>query len=177
MNIKTVSKLDERSTINYIRAGMFFFSPLVSLIIFAVVSVGLFAMVIIGDIAEGNYKDTLVYSALIAFMVLMFLYLYFVLPKQRWKRIAASPKGETHLTFCDNSVHVITYVGGERRKEGNVAYTSFDRFKETKEYFFIYVGRTQALIVEKQKLSGGTALELRAKLKQYKSVKYKYIGI
>ena len=177
MNIKTVSKLDERSTITYLRAGMFFFSPLVSLIIFAAVSIGLFAMVIIGDVAEGSYKDTLVYTALIAFVAVMFLYLYFVVPKQRWKRIAASPKGETHLNFCDNSVHVVTFVGGERRKEGNIAYTSFDRFKETKEYFFVYVGRTQALIVEKKKLSGGTALELRAKLKEYKSVKYKYIGL
>ena len=177
MNVKTVSKLDEKSTITYLRAGMFFFSPLVSLIIFIAVSLGLFAMVIIGDIAEGVYKDTVVYTILIAFISLLFLYLYFVVPKQRWKRIATSPKGETHLTFCDNSVHVVTYVGGERRKEGNVAYSSFDRFKETKEYFFVYVGRTQALIVEKKKLSGGTALDLRAKLKEYKSVKYKYIGL
>lgn len=177
MNIKTVSKLDEKSTVTYLRAGMFFFNPLVSVIIYGMVSVALFVLALIGDIAEGVYKDTLVYAGLIVLITLMLLYLYFVMPKQRWKRIAASPKGETHLVFGENSLHITTYVGGERRKEGNAAYTDFDRYKETKNYFFLYVGKNQALIIDKAKLVGGDAAELRAKLKSYKSVKYKYIGL
>lgn len=177
MNIKTVSKLDEKSTVTYLRAGMFFFNPLVSVIIYSVISVALFVLALIGDIAEGAYTDTLVYSGLILLVTLMLLYLYFVMPKQRWKRIAASPKGETHLVFGDKSIHITTYVGGERRKEGGAAYTDFDRYKETKDYFFLYVGKNQALIIDKAKLVGGDAAELRAKLKSYKSVKYRYIAL
>ena len=177
MNLKTVSKINEKATVAYLRAGLFFFSPLISMIIYASVTLGLLAIVIIGDVAEGVFSDTVVYSVIMALITGMFAYLYFLFPKARWKKIASSPKGETHLTFGENSVHVQTFVGGERRKEGNVAYTSFVRFKETREYFFIYVGRNQALIVDKSKLEGGDASALRAKLKQYKSVSYKYIGI
>ena len=177
MNIKTVSKINEKATTAYLRAGLFFFSPIISLIIYATVTLGLFAIVLIGDISASSYSDTVVYSVIMALITAMFAYLYFLFPKSRWKRIASTPKGETHLTFGENSVHIATFVGGERRKEGNVAYSSFVRFKETRKYFFIYVGRNQAVIVEKSRLEGGTALELRAKLKQYKSVSYKYIGI
>lgn len=177
MCIKTVSKLDEKSTIAYMRAGMFFFNPLASAIIYACISVAFFVMVLVGDIAEGAYKDTVIYALLIGLITLMLLYLYFVVPKQRWKRIAASPKGETHLVFGENSIHITTYVGGERRKEGGAGYTDFERVKETKNYFFLYVGRTQALIVDKARLVGGDALQLRAKFKEYKSVRYKYLGL
>ena len=177
MCIKTVSKINEKATTAYLRAGLFFFSPIISLIIYAVVTLGLFAIVLIGDIAEGSYRDTAVYSVIMALITAMLAYLYFLFPKSRWKRIASTPKGETHLAFGENSVHITTFVGGERRKEGNVAYSSFVRFKETKNYFFIYVGRNQAVIIEKSRLEGGTALELREKLKQYKSVGYKYIGV
>ncbi len=177
MAIKTVSKIDKAAMVTYIRCGMFFINPLISTIIYAAVTLGLFVMVLIGDIAEKSFSDTAVYSAMIALITALLLYMYFVLPKARWKRIAQTPKGETHMTFLEKSVHFVTFIGGEKRREGTAAYTDFVRFKESKRYFFIYVQRNQALIVRKDKLSGGTPDDLRAILKSFKSVKYSYIAL
>ena len=149
-----------------------------SVIIYAAVSIGILFTVLLGDIyGTDGYRDTAVYLAMIGLVTGLLLYMYFVIPHSRWKRVAATPKGETYLTFLDKSVHVKTFIGGERRREGAMAYTDFFRFKETKKYFFLYVAQNQALIIDKATLDGGTPDELREKLREYKSVSYRYIAL
>ena len=178
MNIKTVSKITEDAFITYTRCGMFFMNPLVSLLVYAIVSLGIMGIVIAGDVmGTDGYSDTFVYAGMIALVTALLLYMYFLLPRSRWKRVAKTPKGETHLTFLDKSVHVATYIGGERRREASCGYSDFERFKETKKYFFIFVGKNQALIIDKSRLSGGTPEQLRLKLREYKSVRYTYLAM
>ncbi len=177
MEIKTISKIDEKSMITYIRCGMFIINPIVSLIVYAAVTIGLLIMILVGDIKSADFGDTILFSIMFVLLSFLLCYMYFVLPKARWKKVAAAPKGETHLIFTQKAIHITTYVGGERRREGNASYTDLERIKETKEYFFLYVARNQALIVEKSKLQGGTADELKAIFKSYKSLKYKCIAL
>lgn len=178
MNIKTTSRVCEDAYVDYARAGMFIINPIVSVIVYVAVTVGILVAVLLGDIyGSDGYRDTAVYLAMTALVSGLLLYMYFVIPHSRWKRVAATPKGETFLTFLDKSVHVKTFIGGERRREGAMAYTDFFRFKETKKYFFLYVAQNQALIIDKAALDGGSPAELRGKLKEYKSVSYRYISL
>ena len=178
MNIKTTSRVSEDAYVDYARAGMFIINPIVSVIIYAAVTVGILVTGLLGDIyGTDGYRDTAVYLAMIGLVTGLLLYMYFVIPHSRWKRVAATPKGETYLTFLDKSVHVKTFIGGERRREGAMAYTDFFRFKETKKYFFLYVAQNQALIIDKAALDGGTPDELRGKLREYRSVSYRYIAL
>lgn len=178
MNIKTTSRVCEDAYVDYARAGMFIINPIVSVIVYVAVTVGILVAVLLGDIyGSDGYRDTAVYLAMTALVSGLLLYMYFVIPHSRWKRVAATPKGETFLTFLDKSVHVKTFIGGERRREGAMAYTDFFRFKETKKYFFLYVAQNQALIIDKAALDGGSPAELREKLKEYKSVSYRYISL
>ena len=178
MNIKTTSRVCEDAYVDYARAGMFIINPIVSVIVYVAVTVGILVAVLLGDIyGTDGYRDTAVYLAMTALVTGLLLYMYFVIPHSRWKRVATTPKGETFLTFLDKSVHVKTFIGGERRREGAMAYTDFFRFKETKKYFFLYVAQNQALIIDKAALDGGSPAELRGKLKEYKSVSYRYISL
>ena len=178
MNIKTTSRVCEDAYVDYARAGMFIINPIVSVIVYVAVTVGILVAVLLGDIyGSDGYRDTAVYLTMTALVSGLLLYMYFVIPHSRWKRVATTPKGETYLTFLDKSVHVKTFIGGERRREGAMAYTDFFRFKETKKYFFLYVAQNQALIIDKAALDGGSPAELRGKLKEYKSVSYRYISL
>lgn len=178
MNIKTTSRVCEDAYVDYARAGMFIINPIVSVIVYVAVTVGILVAVLLGDIyGTDGYRDTAVYLAMMALVSGLLLYMYFVIPHSRWKRVATTPKGETFLTFLDKSVHVKTFIGGERRREGAMAYTDFFRFKETKKYFFLYVAQNQALIIDKAALDGGSPAELREKLREYKSVSYRYISL
>lgn len=178
MNIKTTSRVCEDAYVDYARAGMFIINPIVSVIVYVAVTVGILVAVLLGDIyGSDGYRDTAVYLAMTALVSGLLLYMYFVIPHSRWKRVATTPKGETFLTFLDKSVHVKTFIGGERRREGAMAYTDFFRFKETKKYFFLYVAQNQALIIDKAALDGGSPAELRGKLREYKSVSYRYISL
>ena len=54
----------------------------------------------------------------------------------------------------------LTIRAGARTEEVEIPYAQVRRIYETKEYFYIYIGRSQALIVGKADITEGSADEL-----------------
>lgn len=78
------------------------------------------------------------------------------------KKIAQNPdylKTEQLFQFGEESFR-LTIRAGARTEEVEIPYAQVLRIYETKEYFYIYIGRSQALIVGKAGITEGSADEL-----------------
>ncbi len=84
------------------------------------------------------------------------------------KKIAQNPdylKTEQLFQFGEESFR-LTIRAGARTEEVEIPYAQVLRIYETKEYFYIYIGRSQALIVGKADITEGSADELAVFLRK-----------
>ena len=112
---------------------------------------------------------------ILAALLLLVYYLYFLFPKQLYKAQGKLKDAENTYTFGENSVHIVSqaeqYTG-----EAQVEYGLFVKVYETSEYFFVYQTKSQVFLVDKSTIQGGTAEEIRNRLsgavKKYVICKY-----
>ena len=112
---------------------------------------------------------------LMAVVMLLMCYMYFLLPRQLYKAQGKLKDAENTYTFGENSVHIVSqaeqYTG-----EAQVEYGLFIKVYETSEYFFVYQTKSQVYLVDKSTIQGGTAEEIRNRLsgavKKYVICKY-----
>ena len=112
---------------------------------------------------------------LMAVVMLLMCYMYFVLPRQTYKAQGKLKDAENTYTFGENSVHIVSqaeqYTG-----EAQVEYGLFIKVYETSEYFFVFQTKNQVFLVDKSTIQGGTAEDIRSRLsgavKKYVICKY-----
>ena len=117
-----------------------------------------FDMVLLG----ARFELTLMIS-LGVFMLLWGFYLYYFMPRIRYKGMGKLKGAVNTYIFTDDEVQIDTQ-GLEYTGETRTNYNLFARCFETSKYFFLYQTRNQVVIIDKSTLEGGTAEELRAKL-------------
>ncbi len=105
-------------------------------------------------------------------LVLLECYLYFLLPKIRYKALAKMKNTQNEYVFLDNVLKTVT-KSQEYNGEAEIEYSLFVKVYETTNYFFLYQTNNQVFIVEKATVEGGTVEDIRNKLSVY--VKDKYI--
>lgn len=105
------------------------------------------------------------------FILLLECYLYFLLPKIRYKNLAKIKGAENEFVFCDDTLKVFTRCD-EYRGEAEMEYSLFPRVYETSKYFFLFQTNNQVYIVDKSTIEGGTAEEIRSKLTANTKCKY-----
>jgi len=112
---------------------------------------------------------------LLCVAILVFLlecYLYFLLPKIRYKALARMINTENEYIFCDDVFKTFT-KNKEYSGEAEIEYSMIVKVYETSKYFFLYQTSNQVFIVAKNTIEDGTVEEIRDKLSAF--VKDKYI--
>ena len=120
------------------------------------------------------FSDAMLIKLLCVSVILFLLecYLYFLLPKIRYKALAKMKDAENQYIFCDNVLKIFT-KNQEYNGEAEIEYSLFVRVYETTKYLFLYQTNNQVFIVAKNTIEGGTVEDIRNKLSLY--VKDKYI--
>ena len=120
------------------------------------------------------FSDAMLIELLCVAIVLFLLecYLYFLLPKIRYKALAKMKDTENEYVFCDGVLKTFT-KGKEYNGEAEIEYSLFVKVYETTRYLFLYQTNNSVFIVDISTIEGGTVEEIRNKLSAF--VKDKYI--
>ncbi len=120
------------------------------------------------------FSDPMLIEVLLVAIVLFLFecYLYFLLPKIRYKAVAKMKDAENEYIFCDNVLITFT-KSQEYNGEAEIEYSLFVKAYETSKYFFMYQTNNQVFIVDKSTVEGGTVEDIRSKLTTH--IKDKYI--
>ena len=135
--------------------------------------------IISGILAVIVFLEMIIFSdampiELLCVAVLLFLfecYLYFLLPKIRYKALAKMKDAENEYIFCDNVLKTFT-KSQEYNGEAEIEYSLFVKVYETSRYLFLYQTNNQVFIVDKNTIEGGTVEEIRNKLSAFATNKY-----
>ena len=119
------------------------------------------------------FSDAMLIELLCVAGVLFLLecYLYFLLPKIRYKALAKMKDAENEYIFCDNVLKTFT-KSQEYNGEAEIEYSLFVKVYETSRYLFLYQTHNQVFIVDKNTIEGGTVEEIRNKLSTFATNKY-----
>lgn len=130
----------------------------------------LMAIAILGIIF---FRDATFVMLLCAGIIIILLecYLYFLLPKIRYKAMANMKEVENVYIFSDN-VLKISAESKEYNGESIIEYSLFVKAFETSKYFFLFQTNNQAFVVDKSTIEGGTAEDIRNKLSAFIKDKY-----
>ena len=133
---------------------------------------GILAVIIILEMIV--FSDTTHIELLCVEVVLFLLeyYLYFLLPKIRYKALAKMKDAENEYIFCDNVLKTFT-KSQEYNGEAEIEYSLFVKVYETSRHLFLYQTNNQVFIIDKNTIEGGTAENIRNKLSSF--VKDKYV--
>lgn len=121
---------------------------------------------------DADIDANLVFFLFLGVMMLgLGAYIYFIVPKIRFKSMAKLRGAENAYLFCDDVLKVFTksaeYNGGVE-----IEYSLLVRVYETTKYLFLYQTNNQVLIVDTKTITGGTVEEIRGKLSTYLGKKY-----
>lgn len=105
-------------------------------------------------------------------LVIVFdLFMYFVLPRIRYKSLAKIKDLENCYLFSDDAVKIFS-KSKEYNGEAEIEYSLFIKVYETSKYFFLYQTNNQVLLVDKLTIEGGSVDEIRNKLSSFVKDKY-----
>ena len=133
---------------------------------------GILAVIIILEMII--FSDAMLVELLCVAGILFLLecYLYFLLPKIRYKALAKMKDAENEYIFCDNVLKTFT-KSQEYNGEAEIEYSLFVKVYETSRHLFLYQTNNQVFIIDKNTIEGGTAEDIRNKLSSF--VKDKYV--
>ena len=119
-------------------------------------------------------KDTTMFVLLGVLVVVYLLesFLYFILPKMRYKALAKMQEAENEYIFLEQVIRCFT-KSEEFNSEAEIEYSLFVKVYETSKYFFLFQTNNQVFLVDKSTIEGGTAEDIRNKLLYF--VKDKYV--
>lgn len=101
------------------------------------------------------------------------VYIYWGLPKMRYKALGKLQNLENEFIFGDETIKIIN-KSEEFNAEGEIKYSLVPKVMETPKYIFIYQNLRSVFIIDKATITNGTIDDIRAKLVQYVPQK-KYI--
>lgn len=117
--------------------------------------------------------DTLlvVLTCVLLFVFALECYMYFVMPKRRYKALGKAKDVVNEYTFDDEGFSVAT-KNDHYRGHDKVTYNQLLRVYETKKYFFIWRDKSRLYMVDKDSVDSAGAEAIRSKLKTYISINY-----
>ena len=172
MEIKAKCKFDFESTRALTHLSLFKkANPKKRFLTWTIISAILAVIIILEMII---FSDAMLIELLCVAIILFLLecYLYFLLPKIRYKALAKMKDAENEYVFCDNVLKTFT-KHQEYNGEAEIEYSLFVKIYETTKYLFLYQTNNQVFIVDKSTIEGGIIEEIRNKLSSF--VKDKYI--
>jgi len=167
MNIKAKSTFDRKTITAFTRAMLFRKSdPFRKMLVYCLTFVLLSAVVAAEMYLLGPSVPMYILLGVCVFALLLELYLYFIVPRIRCRALA--DRNVNEFLFADDGFEVCGQWND---------YSVLTGAMETSEYLYIFQNRSQALIVEKATVTGGTAAQLQKKLqsvlkKHYMICKY-----
>jgi len=172
MKIKAKSKFNYKTIKAFTRTELFRKSnPLKKMATYCLISVLLVAVLLLEMFLLGPDVVPVVLLIVSILMLLLELYMYFVFPRIRYNALGQM-KGAVHeFVFQDDSFQVSTSDNGYKG-ESHIDYDVLFKVIETSNYLYIFQNKTQALIVDKSTISGGTYLELRQVLQPILGERY-----
>lgn len=131
------------------------------------------AVSIFNLIAFGSDSIVWLMMAIIILADLLFGYMYFIVPKIQYKSAKKFADIENNYIFKDDELST-TSNNAQYNGSSTMKYEMIFKVYESKDYFFIYINKMQAYIVDKSQIIDGTAEEIRAAILKYLPPK-KYI--
>ena len=98
-------------------------------------------------------------------------YLYFILPKIRYKALVKMKGTENEYTFCEDVIKIVT-TNNDYNGTAEINYSLLVKVCETSKYFFLFQTKNQVLVVDKSTIENGTADDVKNKLISYVRDKY-----
>lgn len=117
-----------------------------------------------------SHHDVTLLAVALVLMALNF-YLYFGLPRLQYRALGKLQSTENHYVFLDDTLKV-TSSNATYRGEGEYAYATFTRVRETSDYLFLFLSARQVFVVDKSTVAGGTVEQIRDALRPF--IKYNY---
>ena len=172
MEIKASCRYDLSSVKAFTRLSMFKKAKpekrfILETVFFAVLEV----LLLMEMIVFGLDSELLTLAVVLGVWYLLFIYLYFLVPKIRYNAMAKLKDVENLYVFGENAVQVTT-GGADMNGKSTIDYTVFVKAYETSRYLYLFQTKNQAYIVDKSTITGGTVEELREKLTLYLKKKY-----
>lgn len=119
------------------------------------------------EISFVNYM----YLACGAFIILLDLFMYFIMPVVQYKSMSKMKDLENSYIFYDDEF-TAACNSEEYSGQAAVKYSLLIKVMETKKYFFLYENKRQIFVVDKTTLENGTAEEMREKISAVVRKKY-----
>ena len=137
------------------------------------------ALLIVG-LATGYYLYSYVSIMFFIFSFLFFILNYLAILKLMKKLISQAKdfeKLENHYIFDINNMEAFKVISNnEQKNDKEIKYNPIKLCLERKNYFYLYVARNLAFMINKRRMSGGDLLEIRKifEVKYSKNFKSKY---
>lgn len=152
-------------------------NPKKSFLTFSIIS-GVLAVIIILEMiifSDAMLTELLCVAVILLLVAVILLllecYLYFLLPKIRYKALAKMKDAENEYIFCDNVLKIFT-KSREYNGEAEIEYSLFVKVYETSKHLFLYQTNNQVFIVDKDTIESGMFEEIRNKLSAFLKDKY-----
>lgn len=133
------------------------------------IAVGVVACVAL--MALQKSMDSLPYLLLLLFLLAVFYFMYFGFANINFKSSGKLANAKHEYIFRDTDMSVISN-SGEYRGAVTLKYTMLFKVMETSEYIFLYQTKRSAYAVDKARIEGGTAEDIRAAISNAIGAKY-----
>lgn len=177
MEITFLTTMDQKTVKAFYRAVLYAKNPKKSMVLYTVFLFLLAAIYLWQGHTYGWSTGLIVLSAIMAIAAISQPFLYYVLPQIKFRAYDKRQGLAIKYVFGDEEVQIFAETPDFEDK-AKIKYAMIDRVKETNDYFYIYMSKRQAFVVDKATAVGGTAEEVRSKLrsclgkKHYKILKY-----
>lgn len=115
--------------------------------------------------------DLLIYLCILIVVLLIENYLYFIVPKLRYRSLAKLKDSENEYVFSDKILR-INNKSQDYSGESNIEYSFFVKVYETSRYLFLYQTNNLVFIVDIDTLEGGTIEDIRNIFSECNNGKY-----
>ena len=172
MKIKAKSKLNFKTIRALARAEVFRKSdPLKKMLLYCLVALLLAAVLLLEMHLLGASALPIILFIVAILLFAFELFLYFGLPRIRYKALGELRGCTNEFCFTDDSILLKAYDNGYSG-ESRVDYKVLTRAVETKKYLYIYQTKAQVYIVDKTSLAEGEPEQLRQKLQGILTERY-----
>lgn len=102
--------------------------------------------------------------AVFVIVILLQIYMYFGLPKIRYKSVDKFVNLQNNFIFTEKNM-IVSSDMGDYSGTTNIEYSILFKVMETSEYFFVFIQKQQVFLVDKSTVQGGTIEDVREVIK------------
>lgn len=111
------------------------------------------------------------FSAFVFLLGLALSLISLFVANRAYSKAGKMKNAKNEYVFTDNEIREFSYGEGIESKT-SIAYTDIIKVIETHKFFFLFIIKQSAYIIDKQTVEGGTAEELKMELLAYCPKKY-----